>query len=119
MGNGFIKYMEQFLPYLIAGLKNHEEYQVREANKKLHAYFSFFASKMSFFALKVCSADVGLVGDLCRALEANVAPYLDQLMALLIEIVQVHYSVFRIARTEFERVYIAHFSSDFDEVLAR
>jgi len=64
MADTFSQYMEIFKPFLIMGLKNHEEYQV-------------------------CMASVGIVGDLCRALETNVAPFIDEIMQLLLEILSV------------------------------
>lgn len=30
LGSGFVKYMDSFKPFLLAGLKNHAEYQVLE-----------------------------------------------------------------------------------------
>ncbi|CAM9935831.1 unnamed protein product [Choristocarpus tenellus] len=55
----FIKYMEAFQPILVQGLSNHEEYQV-------------------------CIVAVGVVGDLCRALEKDIRPYTDVIMTLLL-----------------------------------
>ncbi|VDM39749.1 unnamed protein product [Toxocara canis] len=63
LGNKFLTYLEIFKPYLTAGLRNHEEAQV-------------------------CSAAIGVLADLCRALEGNLAPHLDEFMALLFQIVQ-------------------------------
>jgi importin subunit beta-1 len=60
LGEGFIKYMDVFRPYLIVGLKNYAEYQV-------------------------CSAAVGLIGDICRAIGIKVLPYCDELMTVLLE----------------------------------
>ncbi|GAB6028323.1 Importin subunit beta-1 [Chamberlinius hualienensis] len=71
LGEKFLKYMDAFKPFLALGLKNHSEYQV-------------------------CSAAVGLVGDICRALGIKVAPYCDEIMAMLLEILRnsnVHRSV--------------------------
>lgn len=62
--NEFLKYMDNFKPYLLAGLKNKAEYQV-------------------------CHAAVGLVGDLSRSLQAAIAPYTDDIIAVLMEILQV------------------------------
>lgn len=64
LGNKFLNYLDVFKPYLTAGLGNHEEAQV-------------------------CSAAIGVLADLCRALEGNIAPYLDEFMSLLFQIVQV------------------------------
>ncbi|KAK0158712.1 hypothetical protein PV328_009686 [Microctonus aethiopoides] len=60
LGEGFLKYMEAFKPFLCMGLKNHAEYQV-------------------------CGAAVGLTGDICRALKGKVLPYCDDIMTLLLE----------------------------------
>ena len=64
----FLKYMDNFKPYLLAGLKNKAEYQV-------------------------CHAAVGLVGDLSRSLQAAIAPYTDEIMAVLMEDLQVSVGV--------------------------
>lgn len=56
--------MEHFTPFLYLGLKNYQEYQV-------------------------CVAAVGLVGDICRALNKEVLPYCPQIMTLLLENIQV------------------------------
>lgn len=58
LGEGFIKYMEAFKPFLIIGLKNVAEYQV-------------------------CHASVGLVGDICRALGSQVTIFSDEIMEVL------------------------------------
>nr|XP_054750188.1 importin subunit beta-1-like [Lytechinus pictus] len=63
IGMDFLKYMELFSPFLYIGLKNYEEYQV-------------------------CLAAVGLVGDICRALNKEVHPYCTQIMTLLLENIQ-------------------------------
>ena len=42
--------------------------------------------------MKVCQAAVGVVADLCRAFEADVIQYMDELMLLLHAILQVAYS---------------------------
>ncbi|XP_057329576.1 importin subunit beta-1 isoform X2 [Microplitis mediator] len=60
LGEGFLKYMEAFKPFLCMGLKNHAEYQV-------------------------CGAAVGLTGDICRALKSKVLPYCDDIITLLLE----------------------------------
>ncbi|XP_012229589.1 importin subunit beta-1 isoform X1 [Linepithema humile] len=60
LGDGFLKYMEAFKPYLCLGLKNHAEYQV-------------------------CCAAVGLTGDICRALKGKMLPHCDEIMTLLLE----------------------------------
>ncbi|XP_076167592.1 importin subunit beta Fs(2)Ket isoform X2 [Ptiloglossa arizonensis] len=60
LGEGFLKYMDAFKPYLCLGLKNHAEYQV-------------------------CCSTVGLTGDICRALKSKMLPYCDEIMMLLLE----------------------------------
>ncbi|XP_065342738.1 importin subunit beta-1 isoform X3 [Cloeon dipterum] len=60
LGEGFLKYMEAFKPFLHLGLKNRAEYQV-------------------------CGAAVGLTGDIARALRARILPYCDEIMMLLLE----------------------------------
>uniref|UniRef100_A0A8D9ACX1 Importin subunit beta-1 n=1 Tax=Cacopsylla melanoneura TaxID=428564 RepID=A0A8D9ACX1_9HEMI len=60
LGEGFVKYMEAFKPYLLMGLKNHNAYQV------------------------VTSA-VGLIGDIARAIKSKILPHCDELMPLLLE----------------------------------
>merc|ERR1712037_796635 len=59
LGDGFIKYMEAFKPFLLIGLKNTAEYQV-------------------------CHAAVGLVGDICRAMGGLVAQWTDEVMEVLL-----------------------------------
>lgn len=60
LGINFIKYMEAFKPYLALGLRNVE-------------------------VNAVCSAAVGVTGDICRALSDKVEPYCDELMHILVE----------------------------------
>lgn len=60
LGDGFIKYLDAFKPFLCAALKNYEEYQL-------------------------CLAAVGVCGDMCRALGVKILPYCDELMVLLLE----------------------------------
>ena len=60
LGEGFAKYLEAFKPFLLIGLKNVAEYQV-------------------------CHAAVGLVGDICRALNTGVGPHCDEIMTILLE----------------------------------
>ncbi|KAM7262789.1 hypothetical protein ACFE04_000472 [Oxalis oulophora] len=62
-GPEFAKYMPEFYKHLEMGLQNFEEYQV-------------------------CSITVGVVGDICRALENNVFPYCDGIMSHLIKDLQ-------------------------------
>ena len=59
VGEHFITYMDAFIPFVKLGLENHEEHQV-------------------------CSVTVGVVGDLCRALDAKIEPYCDNIVYLLL-----------------------------------
>ncbi|CAL9750402.1 unnamed protein product [Musa acuminata subsp. burmannicoides] len=59
-GTNFLKYMQGFYPYLEMGLQNFEEYQV-------------------------CAITVGVVGDLCRALEDKILPFCDGIMTQLLK----------------------------------
>jgi importin subunit beta-1 len=59
-GQEFGKYMNEFYKYLERGLQNFEEYQV-------------------------CAVSVGVVGDICRALDDKVLPYCDGIMTLLLK----------------------------------
>lgn len=58
-GPDFAKYMGECYPYLEMGLQNFEEYQV-------------------------CAVTVGVVGDICRAIEDKIAPYCDGIMKQLL-----------------------------------
>jgi importin subunit beta-1 len=59
-GPNFAKYVPQFYQYLEMGLQNFEEYQI-------------------------CAITVGVVGDLCRALEDKILPYCDGIMTQLLK----------------------------------
>ncbi|XP_047968974.1 importin subunit beta-1-like [Salvia hispanica] len=59
-GPSFAKYMPDFYKDLEMGLQNFEEYQV-------------------------CAVTVGVVGDICRALEDKILPYCDGMMTLLLK----------------------------------
>lgn len=59
-GLDFTKYMPDFYKYLEMGLQNFEEYQV-------------------------CAVTVGVVGDICRALEEKILPYCDGIMTQLLK----------------------------------
>ncbi|KAI9173477.1 hypothetical protein LWI28_022922 [Acer negundo] len=59
-GPDFLKYMSEFYKYLEMGLQNFEDYQV-------------------------CAITVGVVGDICRALEAKILPYCDGIMTQLLK----------------------------------
>lgn len=59
-GVEFAKYMQDFYKYLEMGLQNFEEYQV-------------------------CAVTVGVVGDICRALDDKVLPYCDGIMTQLLK----------------------------------
>ncbi|KAG5183553.1 armadillo-type protein [Tribonema minus] len=59
----FAKYMNAFAPILVQGLSNHEEYQV-------------------------CIVAVGVVGDLCRALDTQMLQYSDEIVRCLLHNLQ-------------------------------
>ncbi|VFQ90988.1 unnamed protein product [Cuscuta campestris] len=59
-GPQFEKYMSDLYKYLEMGLQNFEEYQV-------------------------CAISVGVVGDICRALDDKILPYCDGIMTLLLK----------------------------------
>ncbi|XP_042378645.1 importin subunit beta-1-like [Zingiber officinale] len=59
-GPQFVKYIQEFYKYLEMGLQNFEEYQV-------------------------CSISVGVVGDICRALDDKILPYCDGIMSQLLK----------------------------------
>ncbi|KAJ7564610.1 hypothetical protein O6H91_02G025500 [Diphasiastrum complanatum] len=59
-GVQFGKYMQEFYKYLEMGLQNFEEYQV-------------------------CAVTVGVVGDICRALDDKVLPFCDGIMTQLLK----------------------------------
>ncbi|WJX48159.1 Importin subunit beta-1 [Trifolium repens] len=58
-GPEFVKYMQEFYRYLEMGLQNFEDYQV-------------------------CAITVGVVGDVCRALEEKILTFCDGIMAQLL-----------------------------------
>merc|ERR1719312_351271 len=58
-GKHFAKYMDNFWPYLVASLQNHEEYSV-------------------------CAAAVGIVGDICQTFGPEMVTFSDKLMEMLI-----------------------------------
>mmetsp|Transcript_4249 Transcript_4249/g.12538 ORF Transcript_4249/g.12538 Transcript_4249/m.12538 type:complete len:859 (-) Transcript_4249:475-3051(-) len=59
----FKKYIDDFFPFLIRGLRCYAEWQV-------------------------CSAAVGTAGDICRALEIQILPYCDEMVHCLLEDLQ-------------------------------
>ncbi|KAJ3338334.1 karyopherin beta [Gonapodya sp. JEL0774] len=59
----FIRYIDKFTPFLEMALRNHEEHQM-------------------------CSIAVGIVGDICRALNDQALPYCDSFMTLLLQNLQ-------------------------------
>lgn len=59
-GPEFLKYMQEFYKYLEMGLQNFEEYQV-------------------------CAISVGVVGDICRAIDDKILPFCDGIMSLLLK----------------------------------
>jgi importin subunit beta-1 len=60
----FVRYLDAFAPFLYAALANHEEYAL-------------------------CSIAVGLIGDICRALQEASLPYCDTFMNMLLQMLQV------------------------------
>jgi len=60
IGQGFNKYMETFIPFLIEGLRNKAEYQV-------------------------CISAMGVVGDLCRGIGSNIELHCDSIMSCCVE----------------------------------
>lgn len=63
LGADFEKYTAALQPFLMVGLRNFESYQV-------------------------CRVAVGVVGDICRAIEAKVQPFCDDIMAALLQSLQ-------------------------------
>lgn len=59
----FAKYLDAFLPFLVEGLRHHEEHQL-------------------------CTISVGIVGDLCRSLGERATPYSETLVLALFEDLQ-------------------------------
>ncbi|GAX79827.1 hypothetical protein CEUSTIGMA_g7267.t1 [Chlamydomonas eustigma] len=59
VGKQFVKYLPQFSQYLKTGLTNYLEWQV-------------------------CLSTVGVLGDVCRNVEAEILPYCDEIMSLLV-----------------------------------
>jgi len=62
-GPAFEKYMPHFRPFLSLGLSNYEEHSV-------------------------CNVAIGVVGDICRALDKQVLPYCDEVVHLLLRNLQ-------------------------------
>ncbi|XP_057303593.1 importin subunit beta-1-like [Hydractinia symbiolongicarpus] len=60
IGENFNKYFKVFKPFLIQGLQNRAEYQV-------------------------CISAIGVVGDLCRGIGGEIAPFCDEIMQSCIE----------------------------------
>ncbi|KAA8493628.1 Importin subunit beta-1 [Porphyridium purpureum] len=63
LGSEFTKYVPHLMPYVLAGLRNWEQYQV-------------------------CAIAVAVVGDLCRAVDAVLITYGDEIVALLLTALQ-------------------------------
>jgi importin subunit beta-1 len=63
MGVNFAKYMEQFKPFLFGALRAHEDHQI-------------------------CQAAIGVISDLCHAFEDKIAPLMDDMVSLLLQILQ-------------------------------
>ncbi|KAK6010412.1 HEAT repeat protein, partial [Ostertagia ostertagi] len=68
LNNGFIAYIDALKPHLMRALANHEDH--------------------SNDFVKVCAAAVGLVTDISRAIEVNIAPALDDIMNTLVQSLQ-------------------------------
>ncbi|KAK9860363.1 hypothetical protein WJX84_011194 [Apatococcus fuscideae] len=62
-GKGFLKYMPGFFPFLKLGLANHQEWQV-------------------------CQVSVGVLGDVCRALDDQMMPFCGELLPILLQNLQ-------------------------------
>ncbi|XP_022662446.1 importin subunit beta-1-like isoform X2 [Varroa destructor] len=60
LGRGFLKYMDAFKPFLVLGLRSHQEHQV-------------------------CMAAAGVCADISRSIGSEVVPYCDEIMTLLLE----------------------------------
>ncbi len=73
------RYLDVLKPILLAALDNHREYQVPlfHWSPSQHAH-------QSCRLAQVCSAAVGLVGDLFRVLTINMIPHCDDIMGRLI-----------------------------------
>ncbi|BHF61223.1 Importin subunit beta-1 [Sparganum proliferum] len=63
LGEGFLKYLDAFMPALLVCLSNCSETQV-------------------------CLNAIGLMGDLCRVLSRHIAPHTDALVSILMQILQ-------------------------------
>ncbi|VDN09518.1 unnamed protein product [Dibothriocephalus latus] len=63
LGEGFLKYLDAFMPALLVCLSNCSETQV-------------------------CLNAIGLMGDLCRILSRHIAPHADALVSILMQILQ-------------------------------
>ncbi|VDL92291.1 unnamed protein product [Schistocephalus solidus] len=63
LGEGFLKYLDAFMPALLVCLSNCSETQV-------------------------CLNAIGLMGDLCRVLSQHIAPHTDALVSILMQILQ-------------------------------
>ncbi|CAH8858038.1 unnamed protein product [Trichobilharzia szidati] len=63
VGESFLKYLNDFMPILVNCLRNHTDTQV-------------------------CMNAVGLLGDMCRALNKHLLPHCDGLVTILMEILQ-------------------------------
>jgi len=72
----FERYMPHFAPYLVLGLRNPKEYQV-------------------------CTVAVGVVGDVCRAIEAKMVPFCDDIFVALFQNLQVCVTALRCSPSGF------------------
>ncbi|KIH60025.1 HEAT repeat protein [Ancylostoma duodenale] len=77
LSNGFLPYVDALKPHLMRALVNHEEPQL-----------CFIGTLADYLLVQVCAAAVGLVTDMCRAIEVNIAPALDDIMNTLVQSLQ-------------------------------
>lgn len=80
--------MDAFKPFLGIGLKNYAEYQVGPRTVRMGNIRWLWSGCVVYLFVclcQVCLAAVGLVCDLCRALQSNMLPYCDEIMQLLLE----------------------------------
>lgn len=63
MEGDFVRFVESFIPFLYAAIRNHAEYHL-------------------------CTVAIGVVGDLARALNQTLLPYCNELMGLLLQALQ-------------------------------
>ena len=79
VGEHFLKYVEAFMPFLHAALRNFAAYQVSGEAPVVSGV------PADCPAPQVCVVAVGLIGDLCRSLGGKMQPYCNDIMQLLVE----------------------------------